>query len=126
MAAEMKDRSLSPAPGTLAPEVHATRRADGGARRQLTTRVVLRANDAEMVGWALNISRGGIRLILEENVVVGQEFDVTVTSEGAAPTPASRGRVVWVQEERDGMIVGLQFVGADASEEPVPGTGDDG
>jgi hypothetical protein len=108
------------------PDVHATRRADGGARRQLTTRVTLRADGTEFVGWALNISRGGIRLILEDNVAPGQEFDVTVSSEGDAPTPTRRGRVVWVQEERDGMVVGVKFVGAGASEEPVPGNREDG
>jgi hypothetical protein len=79
-----------------------------------------------IVGWALNISRGGIRLILEDTVAPGQEFDVEVSSEGDAPTPTRRGRVIWVQEERDGMVVGVKFVGAGASEEPVPGTREDG
>jgi hypothetical protein len=124
MAGKMKRRSLSPSPG--APGVHATRRADGGARRELTNRVVLRANDTEIVGWALNISRGGIRVILEDSVELGQEFDVTVSSEETAPTPIRRGRIVWVQEERDGMIVGVKFVGAGASDEPVPGANEDG
>jgi hypothetical protein len=125
MAGKMKRRSLSPSPGTMMPEVHATRRADGGARRELTNRVVLRANDTEIIGWALNISRGGIRVILEDSVQLGQEFDVTVTGEGVAPTPTRRGLVVWIQEERDGMVVGVKFVGA-TSDYPVPGTREDG
>jgi hypothetical protein len=126
MAGKMERRSLSPPHGTEMPDVHATRRADGGARRQLTTRVTLRVDATGIVGWALNISRGGIRLILEDTVAPGQEFDVEVSSEGDAPTPTRRGRVIWVQEERDGMVVGVKFVGAGASEEPVPGTREDG
>jgi hypothetical protein len=126
MARQMKRRSLSTSPGTKPPEVHATRRADGGARRQLTNRVVLRATDTEIIGWALNISRGGIRVITEERVETGQEFDVTVGSAGAEPTPTRRGRIVWVQEERDGMIVGVKFVDAGTVDDPVPDARKDG
>jgi len=126
MTGQMKRRSLSPTPGMRVSGIHATRRAYGGARRELANRVVLRADGNEMIGWALNISRGGIRVILEESVELGQEFDVTVSSEGAAPSPTRRGRVVWVQEERDGMVVGVKFVGAGASGEPVSGAREDG
>jgi hypothetical protein len=126
MGAKMKRRSLSTSPAEKMPGVHATRRADGGARRQLTTRVLLGANGAEILGWALNISRGGIRVILEDRVELGQEFDVTVSSDAAAPSPTRRGRIVWVQEERDGMVVGVKFVGAGASDDPVPGAREDG
>jgi hypothetical protein len=125
MAPGMKRSSLSTSPGTKVPGLHATRRAGGGARRELTNRVILRANDTEIVGWALNIRRGGIRVILEDSVALGQEFDVTVSDDGAEPTPARRGRIVWVQQERDGMIVGVKFVGVGESDEPVPGGTDD-
>jgi len=74
-----------------------------------------------MVGWALNISRGGIRVILEESVDLGQEFDVTVSDGTDAQSPTRRGRIVWVQEERDGMVVGVKFVGAGSSEAPASG-----
>jgi hypothetical protein len=121
----MKRRSLSSHPAK-APGVHATRRAYGGARRELTNRVLLKAGDNEMVGWALNISRGGIRVILEDSVELGQEFDVTVSDHGAEPPPTRRGRVVWVQEERDGMVVGVKFVGTGPPSGPVGGAREDG
>ena|SRR6266496_2428147 len=104
----VKRRSLTPATHSHG-DVHATRRGTGGARREVTDRILLRRGDVELTGWALNISRGGIRFILEDAVELGQEFDVEI---GIDETPNSkrRGRVVWVQEEHDGMIVGVEFI----------------
>ncbi|HTQ42306.1 MAG TPA: PilZ domain-containing protein [Polyangiaceae bacterium] len=101
-------RSLTPTTGTPAgPDVHATRR--GGARHDLTARVTLKAKDgAVLEGWALNISRGGIRVILEEKVDPGTEFEVTMTT-GTDPSSPVVGRVVWVQEEPDGVVAGIEF-----------------
>jgi hypothetical protein len=59
-------------------------------------------------GWALNISRGGIRVILEDKVDPGAEFEVTLTTDGEPGTPVT-GRVVWVQEEPDGVVAGIEF-----------------
>jgi hypothetical protein len=87
--------------------VHAMRR--GGARREVTERVSLKSEDgATLDGWALNVSRGGVRAILEEKVVLGQKFDVAIGTDEVMLRPS---RVVWVQEEPDGVIVGLEFTG---------------
>ncbi len=101
-------RSLTPSTGTTAgSDVHATRR--GGARHDVTARVSLKTKDgAVLEGWALNISRGGIRVILEEKVELGKEFEVTMTT-GEDPTSPMIGRVVWVQEEPDGVVAGIEF-----------------
>jgi hypothetical protein len=120
-----KRRSLTPAPGSNKGDVHATRRGAGGARREVTDRVVLRDGATELSGWALNASRGGIRVILEERVELGREYDVEVGTASSAEA-AKRGRVVWVQEEADGTIVGLEYV--DQKPEgppPSPGFGND-
>ncbi len=58
-------------------------------------------------GWALNVSRGGVRVILEENVPLGSEFLVTLST-GADPATSFKGRVVWVQEEPDGVVCGIE------------------
>src|SRR5882724_7323892 len=102
-----KRRSLTPGTGSPLGDVHATRRGSGGARRESADRVFLRNGAAELSGWALNTSRGGVRVILEEKVELGGEYDVEIGSDDAAGK--RRARVVWVQEETDGMIVGLEF-----------------
>jgi hypothetical protein len=103
-------RNLTPPMGvpTLT-GAHAMRR--GGARREVSERVILEASSGvREEGWALNVSRGGVRVILEHTVQLGQEFDVTVGDANSSPLQR-RGRVVWVQEEKDGVVVGLEFVG---------------
>jgi hypothetical protein len=57
-------------------------------------------------GLALNISEGGLRAILEEQVELGQTFDISV---GESEERRS-GQVVWIQDEPDGAIVGVQFL----------------
>ncbi len=101
-------RSLTPSTLPAAgDDVHATRR--GGARHDVTARVTLKAKDGMVLeGWALNISRGGVRVILEDKVEPGADFDVVLTTEGEAASPLV-GRVVWVQEEPDGVVAGIEF-----------------
>ena len=65
-----------------------------------------------MEGWALNVSRGGIRVILEENVELGAFFTVGI-ADGTGATGVrgqpKRGQIVWVQEEPDGVVAGMAF-----------------
>jgi hypothetical protein len=55
----------------------------------------------EVDGWALNISRGGLRAILDEPLDLGTEVEVTI-----ADGEPRLSRIVWIQEEPDGAIVG--------------------
>jgi hypothetical protein len=89
----------------------------GGVRREVTERVTLRGEGRVHEGWALNVSRGGVRAILEEQLVLGDEFEVTV---GDSAPLIRRARVVWLQEEKDGVIVGLEFIGISGSERAAP------
>ena len=122
----LADRTNPPPPGNppaaaagigkLATGVHAMRR--GGARREVTERVTLRSPDGRILeGWALNVSRGGLRAILEEKVILGQRFDVGV---GSDDTIHRQGRIVWVQEEPDGVIVGIEFTGLSGTHKSAP------
>jgi hypothetical protein len=75
----------------------------------VSTRVFLRdATGATREGWALNVSRGGVRVILEDKVELGSEFEVTIST-GSDPATPVTGRIVWVQEEPDGVVVGIEF-----------------
>lgn len=98
-----------------ASEVHAQRRATGGARREATERVTLRGPDFETHGWTLNVSRGGMRAIVEESVKSGSEYVLVV---GDADETARKVSVVWVQNEADGQIVGLRFLDVEGSIPP--------
>ena len=113
----MTKKTPTPAHGIKMPSgVHAMRR--GGARREVTERVTLKAEDGSTLdGWALNVSRGGLRAILEEKVVLGQKFDVAVGTDEVMLRPS---RVVWVQEEPDGVIVGLEFTSLSGTQKSVP------
>ncbi len=91
----------------------------GGARSGVTARVTLQKDARSFEGWALNVSRGGIRLIVEEKVLLGGEYEVTV-GDGESSPLVRRARVVWLQEEADGVVVGLEFIGMSGSERPVP------
>jgi hypothetical protein len=107
--ADVKNRrSLTPPAGLPAEgDVHATRR--GGARHEVSSRVTLKlASGTVLEGWALNVSRGGVRVILEEKVELGSEFDV-ILSTGEESSAPQVGRVVWVQEEPDGVVAGIEF-----------------
>lgn len=96
-------------------EVHAQRRATGGARREATERVTLRGPDFETHGWTLNVSRGGMRAIVEEPVKSGSEYVLVV---GSAEETARKVAVVWVQDETDGQIVGVRFLDVAGSMPP--------
>jgi hypothetical protein len=98
---------MTPSTGVPAGGVHATRR--GGARMEVSSRVTLVSRTGEELrGWALNASRGGVRVILEEHVPLGAEYDITVTDANGA-SPPQLGRIVWVQDEPDGVVAGIEF-----------------
>jgi hypothetical protein len=116
-----KSSSTQPQGIKLPSGVHAMRR--GGARREVTERVALKAEGGETLdGWALNVSRGGLRAILEEKVFLGQKFDVAIGTDEVMLRPS---RVVWVQEEPDGVIVGLEFTSLSGTHASPPAPPDE-
>ena len=95
-------------------------RRAGGARVNLSKRVTLRSEGTPFEGWVLNISRGGVRLILEDNVSVGDAFAVEIGDDDEPDAVRRPGRVVWVQEEQDGAVVGLEFTDRPVSATNIP------
>ncbi len=131
-------RSLTPIHGVPIPDGSSpTRRND--VRREVSERIQLRrlsdsgnGDGAVLDGWALNVSRGGLRCILdrdarggnersapEERVELGDEFEITVGEEGNAPL-TRRGRIVWLQEEADGFIAGIEFLTPSGTHRAAP------
>ena len=116
MEVNRRRANLTPPAGLPSPGLPPTRRA-GGARFEASERVTLTGVGGEqMSGWALNISRGGLRAIVEDQVELGAEVSIAIDDE----PPKRRGRIVWIQEEPDGAIVGIEFLGAPAGEGAPP------
>ncbi|HEY2511528.1 MAG TPA: PilZ domain-containing protein [Polyangiaceae bacterium] len=125
-----KRRSLTPSTGmpNVSPGAHAMRR--GGRRHTVSERVTFRprrggnedgANEPAREGWVLNISRGGLRAILDEGtgkVELGDEFEILVGDPESAL--GKHGRIVWLQEEPDGFVVGVEYVGLSGTHSAVP------
>ncbi len=110
-----KRRSLTPDVGlpNVQPRAQARR---GGARRTTSDRVTFRSESGQIrEGWALNVSRGGLRAILDvdpddvRKVELGDEFTISVGAADAGDA-ALRGRIVWLQEEPDGFVVGVEYL----------------
>jgi hypothetical protein len=85
--------------------------------------VTIRNERVEVAGWTLNVSRGGIRAVMEESLDPSEEYLVIVGE--AAPR---RCQVAWARSESDGQIVGIRFLDEDgsvppdvASDPPPPG-----
>lgn len=145
-----KRRSLTPAPtsgapsssapNALAPLSHAHSQAPpksrrGGVRQTVSDRVTFRSLAGVVrEGWALNVSRGGIRAILDEDtaengakVELGDEYLIFIGDQDGSPRLADqdgsprlagqrevsgagrKGRIVWLQEEPDGFVVGVEY-----------------
>lgn len=101
--------------------VHQTRRQSGGARREASERVTLKKDGAEIGGWTLNISRGGLRMIVEDPVKENENYDLVM-----ADGTVRFSRIVWLRDMEDGQIVGVQFLDTEGSVPPPPGDPEDG
>ncbi|HEX5102134.1 MAG TPA: PilZ domain-containing protein [Polyangiaceae bacterium] len=99
---------------------HSQRRQSGGARIELSERVTLRvsgSNDEATEGWTLNVSRGGLRAVVEHALDPALEYQVEV-----GDGPARRACIAWSKGEADGQIVGLRFLDVEGSVPPEDGT----
>jgi hypothetical protein len=110
MDSALKIRKHLTPPSGMRAAFHDLRRE---VRREVSERVSLQCAGqgagVALEGWTLNVSRGGVRVIVERPVGLGEVFDVTVGTANASPL-VRQGRVVWFQEEADGYIVGIAFV----------------
>lgn len=107
-------RSLSSSTSDYDPGVPPARRL-GGARREASDRLLFTVGQKSIDGWALNVSHGGLRAIVDEVIDLGVEGTVSV-----AEGPARPCLVVWIQEEPDGAIIGVQYLDVRGSVPPPP------
>ncbi|MFO7178753.1 MAG: PilZ domain-containing protein [Pseudomonadota bacterium] len=101
--------------------VPAQRRQQGGARVEVSERVTLRAPGFETTGWTLNVSRGGVRAVVEDEVPEVAECELVLGDDASG----RRVRVVWRKQAKDGEILGLQYLDVLTSDLPPPPEGSD-
>jgi hypothetical protein len=111
--------SAPPQPAAQAPKADAAgdaprARREGGPRQNMSEPVRFGDGDERVDGWTLNISRGGLRAVVESPLAPGSEVNVTVGDNGLP----RKARVVWMHEERGGAVVGLSFLDAPSSAPP--------
>jgi uncharacterized protein YuzE len=58
-----------------------------------------------------------VRIIVEDPIDLGKEYRIVI---GDDEEGARVGRVVWIQDEADGQIAGVQFLTADGKLESSP------
>ena len=76
----------------------------GESRVESSERIVVRRGERLVDAWTLNVSSGGLRLLLEEKVSLG---DILEVRQNADIWRAAQ--VVWIQEEPDGAVVGVEY-----------------
>jgi len=98
-------------------------RRSSGARHPVSDPVSFFRGERQIDGWALNVSGGGLRAIVDEVVSVDERFEVRIGDAEARPA-----RIVWVREERGGAILGVAFTDTDEGgappDDPAPSPGD--
>lgn len=111
--------SAPPEPAEPGPKADAAAEAprarrEGGPRQNMSEPVRFGNGDDAVTGWTLNMSRGGLRAVVESPLAPGSVVNVTV---GEAGVPR-QARVVWMHEERGGAVVGLSFLDTPGSAPP--------
>lgn len=69
-------------------------------------------------GWTLNRSEGGLRVVLEGDLVVGDAVVVRVADE---PQPRS-ATVVWVRPSKGGLVAGIAYADSEQGAPPDEST----
>lgn len=79
-------------------------------RRPVNVRVSIDgASKAE--AWALNLSAGGIRVVCEQTLSVGEMVRLRIDGDDDQGLDlAGHGRVVWVKGCPDGYVCGIEFL----------------
>ncbi len=92
-------------------------RRESGARMTVSEPVVFRRDDTEIRGWTLNMSRGGVRCIVDAELAVGDHFEVEIGEGGQR----RGGHVVWIKPDKaGGCILGIAFDDAASAPPPPP------
>ena len=79
------------------------------ARRAVNVRVLLEGTSSAEA-WVLNLSAGGLRVVCEETLCVGDMLRLRIDGAEDGAELSGHGRVVWVKRCPDGFVSGIEFV----------------
>lgn len=74
------------------------------------------SGEPAMEGWALNVGHGGMRIITESDLEVGDTLRIEVNT--ADRSYIGVAQVQWIRRETDGVVAGLRFSRDRNSAEP--------
>lgn len=124
-SSDLPPKAEAPKETSLLASTHARtlRRQSGGARVNVSKRVVVYRGDDEIDGWALNMSRGGLRIIVEEVLASDIDIRIAIGDEGDDDYQVREAHIVWARNEPDGTIAGVEFNddGGSAPPDDLPG-----
>ncbi len=75
----------------------------------------MKRGEQEYIGWTLNLSRGGLRIVVEDPIELNTEYMVVLGQDEHEARPV---RVAWIQDEAGGQIAGLQFLDVEGTIPP--------
>lgn len=89
------------------PDLHDGVARRASVRRPVNVRVEIEGREGD--AWALNLSTGGVRILAEGGLEVGE---IVIFKMGDDPETGlhGRGRVVWVQRHGEDVIAGIEFL----------------
>ncbi|MBI2893978.1 MAG: PilZ domain-containing protein [Deltaproteobacteria bacterium] len=105
-------RSLSQILRSLGRNVDLDFRARRGSARRPVNVQVLFDGKTSGEAWALNLSSGGMRLVCEEELAVGDALCIRIEpgDDECSSGLIGHGRVVWVKGCPDGFVIGIEFI----------------
>jgi c-di-GMP-binding flagellar brake protein YcgR len=78
----------------------------------------MKRGEQEYIGWTLNLSRGGLRIVVEDPIELNTEYTVVFGQDEKNENEARPVRVAWIQDEAGGQIAGLQFLDVEGTIPP--------
>jgi PilZ domain-containing protein len=89
------------------PDLHDGLARRGAVRRPVNVRVEIEGKTDG--AWALNLSVGGVRIVADVPLEVGEVVVLRLGDEPASGLHG-RGRVVWVHRQGEDVVAGIQFL----------------
>jgi len=90
------------------PDLHDRVHRRASERWPVNVRVSIDGRTEE--AWAINLSAGGVRVVAEAQLEVGEEVFLRMGDPPGSGGLHGRGRVVWVRRQGEDVVAGIEFL----------------